>query len=106
MITGSATAGWIVLGVAFVGDGVSLVQSLRQARNDASERGWSVWLHLQRSSDPTVRAVVIEDSAGLIGVAIAAVGLFLSHRLGSGRPDTIASLLIGLLKFNPLYPFS
>src|SRR5216117_2515791 len=25
-----------------------------------------VWLHLQRSSDPTVRAVVIEDCAGLI----------------------------------------
>jgi cation diffusion facilitator family transporter len=97
MVTGSATAGWIVLGIAFVGDGVSLVQSLRQARNDASERGWSVWSHLQRSSDPTVRAVVIEDSAGLIGVVIAAVGLSLSHHLGSGRPDAIASLLIGLL---------
>ena len=97
MVTERATAAWIVLGVAFVGDGVSLVQSLRQARNDAKERGWSVRLHLQRSSDPTVRAVVIEDSAGLIGVAVAAVGLFLSHRLGSGRPDAIASLLIGLL---------
>ena len=97
MVTEHATAAWVVLGVAFVGDGVSLVQSLRQARNDAKERGWSVRLHLQRSSDPTVRAVVIEDSAGLIGVAIAAVGLFLSHHLGSGRPDAIASLLIGLL---------
>src|SRR5438270_3967359 len=97
MVTEHATAAWIVLGVAFVGDGVSLVQSLRQARNDANERGWSVRLHLQRSSDPTVRAVVIEDSAGLIGVAIAAVGLLLSHHLGSGRPDAIASLLIGLL---------
>src|SRR5205823_11637375 len=97
MMTGSTTAAWIVLGVAFVGDGVSLVQSLRQARNDAKERGRDVWFHLRRSSDPTVRAVVMEDSAGLIGVAIAAVGLLFSHRLGSGRPDAIASLLIGLL---------
>src|SRR6266568_3456150 len=40
MVTEHATAAWIVLGVAFVGDGVSLVQSLRQARNDANERGW------------------------------------------------------------------
>jgi cation diffusion facilitator family transporter len=96
-MTGSTTAGWIVLGVAFVGDGASLVQSLRQARNDARERGWDVWFHLRRSSDPTVRAVVMEDSAALIGIVIAAVGLLLSHRLGSGRPDAIASLLIGLL---------
>ncbi len=96
-MTGSTTVAWIVLGVAFVGDGVSLVQSLRQARNDAKERGWNVWFHLRRSSDPTVRAVVMEDSAALIGVAIAALGLLLSHHLGSGRPDAIASLLIGLL---------
>src|SRR5947199_6354692 len=32
---GNPTAAWIVLGVAFIGDGISLVQSLRQARSDA-----------------------------------------------------------------------
>lgn len=94
---GNPTAAWIVLGVAFLGDGTSLVQSLRQARNDAKERGWNVWVHLQRTSDPTVRAVVMEDGAALIGVAIAAIGLLLSHHFKSGRPDAIASLLIGLL---------
>ena len=69
---GNATAAWIVLGVAFVGDGISLLQSLRQARNDARERGFDVLTHLFRSSDPTVRAVVVEDSAALIGLIIAA----------------------------------
>jgi cation diffusion facilitator family transporter len=93
----NATAAWIVLAVAFIGDGISLVQSLRQARKEAAERGWKVWFHLLRSSDPTVRAVVVEDGAALIGVVIAAVGLLLSHHLHSGRPDAIASLLIGLL---------
>jgi len=96
-LTGSATAAWIVLGVAFLGDGFSFLQSLRQARNDARERGRDVWFHLLRSSDPTVRAVVVEDGAALIGIVIAAVGLLLSHQLRSGRPDAIASLLIGLL---------
>jgi cation diffusion facilitator family transporter len=96
-MTGNVTAAWIVLGVAFVGDGISFVQSLRQAKNDAKERGRNVWLHLLRSSDPTVRAVVVEDSAALIGLVIAAVGLLLSHQMKSGRPDAIASLLIGLL---------
>src|SRR5439155_24003101 len=83
--------------VAFIGDGVSLMQSMRQARNDAVERGRDVWFHLLRSSDPTVRAVVVEDGAALIGIVIAAVGLLLSHHFRSGRPDAIASLLIGLL---------
>jgi cation diffusion facilitator family transporter len=96
-MTEHITAAWIVLAVAFAGDGISFAQSLRQARSDANERGRNVWLHLLRSSDPTVRAVVVEDSAALIGVVIAAVGLLLSHQLRSGRPDAIASLLIGLL---------
>jgi cation diffusion facilitator family transporter len=94
---GNPTAAWIVLGIAFIGDGISLVQSLRQARSEAAERGWNVWFHLFRSSDPTVRAVVVEDSAALIGLVIAAAGLLLSHHLGSDRPDAFASLLIGLL---------
>jgi cation diffusion facilitator family transporter len=94
---GNPTAAWIVLGVAFLGDGISLVQSLRQARSEAKERGWNVWFHLFRSSDPTVRAVVMEDSAALIGLVFAAAGLLLSHHLGSDRPDAFASLLIGLL---------
>ena len=94
---GNPTAAWIVLGVAFIGDGISLVQSLRQARGEAAERGWNVWFHLFRSSDPTVRAVVVEDSAALIGLVFAAVGLLLSHHVGTDRPDAIASLLIGLL---------
>jgi cation diffusion facilitator family transporter len=93
----NATAAWIVLAIAFLADGASWVQSVRQARNEAKERGRDVWFHLLRSSDPTVRAVVVEDSAALIGLVIAAVGLLLSHQLGSGRPDAIASLLIGLL---------
>jgi cation diffusion facilitator family transporter len=94
---GSATAAWIVLAIAFAGDGVSLVQSLRQARKEAKERGWKVWFHLLRSSDPTVRAVVVEDGAALIGLVIAAGGLLLSHHFGNSRPDAFASLLIGLL---------
>src|SRR2546430_11236164 len=41
MMTGRTTGAWIVLAVAFVGDGVSLMQSLRQARDRAqkSRRG-------------------------------------------------------------------
>lgn len=90
-------AAWIVLGVAFVADGISWVQSVKQARDEARERKRSVSDHLIRSSDPIVRAIVVEDSAGLIGIILAALGLFFSQVTHSGRPDAIASLLIGLL---------
>lgn len=96
-LSGNMTVAWIVLAVSFAGDGLSLLQSLRQARNDARERRRSLWYHVFRSSDPTIRAVVVEDGAALIGVVIAAAGLVVSHHFGSGRPDAIASLLIGLL---------
>lgn len=94
---GNPTAAWIVLGVAFVGDGISWIQGVRQARNDAKERGRDIWFYLWNSSDPTVRAVVVEDSAALVGLVIAAGSLLLSHHFNSDRPDAIASLLIGLL---------
>ena len=50
-----------------------------------------------RASDPVVRAVVFEDSAALIGLCIAASGLLLSTIVGSSLPDSVASLLIGIL---------
>jgi divalent metal cation (Fe/Co/Zn/Cd) transporter len=44
-----------------------------------------------------VRAIVVEDSAALIGILIAAGGLALRHITGTHTPDAIASLLIGFL---------
>ena len=88
---------WVVLAIAFAADGVSWLQGLRQARRQAKEYGVSVWRYLVVASDPVARAVVVEDSAALIGLAVAAAGLLLSRILGSSVPDSIASLLIGIL---------
>jgi divalent metal cation (Fe/Co/Zn/Cd) transporter len=57
----------------------------------------TVWRYILRSSDPIVRAVVFEDSAALIGLCVAASGLLLSRILGTSVPDSLASLVIGLL---------
>jgi len=87
----------IVLVVAFVADGASWLQGLRQARRQAREYELPVWRYLVRASDPVVRAVLLEDSAALIGLALAAGGLLLSRIVGSNVPDSVASLLIGVL---------
>ncbi len=93
----AGAAPWIVLLVAFLADGSSWLQAMKQARRQAKDYGLTTGRYLVRASDPVVRAVLVEDSAALIGLVFAAVGLLLSRLTGSNRPDSIASLLIGVL---------
>lgn len=95
--TENQTASWIVLAFALVADGVSWLQSLKQSREEAGIRGMGLRSYLKRTSDPILRAIVVEDSAAVIGTFIAAGGLLASHLLSSPIPDAIASLLIGIL---------
>jgi cation diffusion facilitator family transporter len=88
---------WLVLVVAFVADGVSWRRGLRQARHESQEDGVAAWRYLWRTSEPTLRAVVVEDSAALLGLVLAACGLLFSDLTGSNIPDALASLLIGIL---------
>jgi cation diffusion facilitator family transporter len=92
-----ALVAWIVLAVSLAAEGASWLQSMRQARSQASEYGLTVWRYLIRASDPVVRAIVVEDSAALIGLCLAAAGLLASEVLGTNVPDSVASLLIGVL---------
>ncbi|HKS26014.1 MAG TPA: cation diffusion facilitator family transporter [Thermoanaerobaculia bacterium] len=94
---GRALVAWIVLAVSFVAEAVSWVQSVRQARGEARAHGRSVWTHLRFSSDPIVRAIVVEDSAAIVGLVIAAAGLLIRQLTGNATADSIASLLIGIL---------
>ena len=93
----SGAAPWIVLAVAFVADGTSWLQGMRQARRQAKDYELTAWRYFLRASDPVVRAVLVEDSAALIGLGLAAGGLLVSRIVGSNAPDSVASLLIGVL---------
>ena len=88
---------YVVLGVSFVLEGVSFFQANRQLRAAADLIDRDVWTHLMRTSDPTVRAVFLEDAAALIGILIAAVGIAAHQITGSTVPDAIASILVGVL---------
>jgi cation diffusion facilitator family transporter len=94
---GDFLIGYIVLAVSFVLEGTSLLQSLRQARPEARSMERDVLEHVLATSDPTLRAVFAEDSAALVGLVIAAVGLALHQITGSATPDAIGSILVGLV---------
>jgi cation diffusion facilitator family transporter len=88
---------WIILAFSLMADGASWLQSMRQARRQAKDYKLGVWSYIFRASDPVVRAVVFEDSAALAGLFVAASGLLLSKIFESSVPDSVASLVIGLL---------
>ena len=86
---------YLVLAVAFVLEGTSLLQSLRQLRRDARTYESDVLQYAFETSDPTVRAVFAEDSAALVGIVIAFLGILLHQVTGDVAWDAIGSILVG-----------
>jgi len=86
---------YIVLGASAVFDGGSFVIGFRQFRREA--RGRSSWTMVRRSKNPALFSVVLEDTADLIGLALAFLGIFFGHALGMPRLDGAASIAIGLV---------
>jgi len=88
---------YVVLGVAFLLEGFSFAQAFRQTRREAQVLHRNVLEHALKTSDPTLRAVFAEDSAALIGLVIAALGVFLHQQTGDPVYDAAGSILVGLL---------
>lgn len=86
---------YLVLAIAFVLEGTSLLQSLRQLRRDAHTFESDVLQYAFETSDPTVRAVFAEDSAALVGIVIAFLGILLHQVTGNVVWDAIGSMLVG-----------
>ncbi len=86
---------YIVLGAAACFEGISLGIAWHQFRKAAQDK--PMWKALHSSKDPTVFTVLAEDSAALAGLAVAALGVWASHRWNMPVLDGAASLVIGLL---------
>lgn len=89
------TWNYVVLAAAAVFEGASFGIALRQFLKQAGTTPF--WEAIHRSKDPTTYTVLAEDAAALVGLAIAAVGIALSHALDMPMLDGAASVLIGLL---------
>jgi cation diffusion facilitator family transporter len=86
---------YVVLSVAGIFEAASFVIALRQFRKQAGDAPF--WETVHRSKDPTTYTVLAEDSAAIIGLVIAALGIALSQRFDQPELDGAASLMIGLL---------
>lgn len=84
---------YIVLGVAFALEGTSWFIAVREFDGGRGDTGW--WEAIRRSKDPAGFIVLFEDSAALIGLVLAGLGVFASHALEDPRLDGVASIAIG-----------
>lgn len=92
---GSPTWNYVVLGAAALFEGISWTIARRELKRVKGRVGYLEAIH--RSKDPTTFTVLLEDSAALLGLAIAFLGVFFGHRLHRPELDGAASVGIGLL---------
>ncbi len=86
---------YVVLGASFVFEGISWIIAARQLLPTFREGG--LWKGLRSSKDPSIVTVFFEDSAALVGLVVAFLGVFIGHRLGSPLADGVASIVIGVV---------
>jgi len=85
----------VVLAFALVLEGAPWLAAYRQFNRMRGERG--VLEGVQRGKDPTVIAVLFEDSAAMVGLVVAFVGIAPYQITGNPVYDAVASIVIGLI---------
>jgi cation diffusion facilitator family transporter len=91
-----ASWNYVILVLAFITEGISWTIAFREL-NRHMQPGESFWQRFKRSKDPSIFMVFGEDTAALVGLLVAFLGVFLSDRLGNPYPDALASIVIGLI---------
>jgi cation diffusion facilitator family transporter len=88
---------YVALVIAFVAEGSSLGRAFWQVRSEARQSHEGFRHHVESSPDITVKVALFEDSAAVVGLIFAALGVGLRQLTGSPVWDGGASIAIGVL---------
>ena len=96
----NADVSYIILLISAVFEGNALRIAFNMFKDTIESRGEKVNLNklfreFQESKDPTILTVIVEDSAALLGIAIAAIGIYLSEITNNMMYDAYSSIAIG-----------
>lgn len=89
------TWNYIVLAIAAVVESSAWLIAMRELLKTRGKR--SVWQAVRASKDPAIYTVLAEDTAAILGLLVAFIGVYLGHRYQNPYFDGAASLVIGLL---------
>lgn len=87
----------IVISLALIFEIVSFTIAIQEVLKGAKASQMSFIRFLRKTSDTTIKTVVFEDFAAILGLVIAGIGLFLSQKTGLLYYDGFSSILIGLV---------
>jgi cation diffusion facilitator family transporter len=89
------TWNYLVLGFAIVFESISFYFAIKAFRKEKGDQG--IWQTVHASKDPTTFTILFEDTAALLGLLVALVGIFLGHQLNNPYLDGVASITIGVI---------
>ncbi|MEM7594518.1 MAG: cation diffusion facilitator family transporter [Cyanobacteria bacterium P01_A01_bin.83] len=89
------TWNYAVLGLAVIFEGYSWNVALQEFLATKNED--SFWTAIRASKDPTIFTILFEDTAALVGLIIAFIGVFSGHLLNNVYLDGVASIVIGVI---------
>ncbi len=86
---------YMVLALAMLFEGAAWYFALTEFTKAKGK--WGYLRAVQRGKDPSIFVVLFEDSAAMLGIAVAFVGILMSHITSNTYYDGIASIIIGLI---------
>ena len=86
---------YVVLGLALIFEGGAWFFAFKEFRQIKGT--WSYVQAVQRGKDPTIFMVLFEDSAAVLGLLVAFLGIWLGQLTGMVYLDGIATFIIGLI---------
>jgi cation diffusion facilitator family transporter len=86
---------YIVLTLAMLFEGAALYFAATEFSRAKGK--WSYLEAVRKGKDPTMFVVLFEDSAAMLGLLVAFLGVLLSHLTGNPSYDGAASVIIGLI---------
>jgi cation diffusion facilitator family transporter len=90
-----STFNYIVLGIAMIFEAGAWYIAFKEFRKSKGSVG--LITAVRRSKDPTIFTVLFEDTAALLGLLVAVVGIYLSEAFNLPILDGVASILIGII---------
>ncbi|HIG79715.1 MAG TPA: cation transporter, partial [Cycloclasticus sp.] len=92
---GNPTLSFYVLGLALLFEGAAWFFAFQEFTR--SKGKWSYIEAVKRGKDPSMFVVLFEDSAAMLGLVVAFIGIGISHLTGNPVYDGMASVIIGLI---------
>ncbi|MDR4517048.1 MAG: cation diffusion facilitator family transporter [Nitrosomonas sp.] len=86
---------YIVLGLALLFEGAAWYMALKEFNKGRGK--WSYVKAVRRAKDPSIFVVLFEDSAALLGLMVAFLGVLLTQVTGILWFDGLASIIIGFI---------